>query len=258
MTSLMQSIADLALELHPDTVENLATTISKLSSVDDSDTIGGCGLHGKSLGIFQRMLAEWRHSGGQTPGEVAAALCSAATVAQTVNARQTLELVWSGPDTNLVPVRQTEQVLIELIGTAQSKLFIVSFVAYEVPSVTAALKSAVARGVQIEVLLELSQEHGGKLTTDSVAMMKKAISQATVYIWNPDGKQNGLGGGSGSVHAKCAVSDSKTAFVTSANLTKAALRSNMELGIVVRGGELPKQLDRHLRALVTVGAIVSV
>lgn len=258
MTSLMQLIADLALELHPDTVEGLAIAISKLSSEDDSGKIGGCGLHGKSLGVFQRMLDEWRHSEGQTPREIAAALRSAATVARMVNSRQTLELVWSGPDTHLVPVRQTEQVLIDVIRNAQIRLFMVSFVAYEVPSVTTALKEAVDRGVQIEVLLELSQEQGGKLTTDSVAMMQNAVPQAVVYVWAANGKVEITGGFSGAVHAKCAVADGAAAFVTSANLTKAALRTNMELGILVRGGELPDQLDRHLRALVTVGAIVKV
>jgi phosphatidylserine/phosphatidylglycerophosphate/cardiolipin synthase-like enzyme len=256
MTSLMRSIADLALELHPDTVECLAIAISKLSSASDSAKIGNCGLHGKAHRLLQRLLIEWRHSGGQTPGEIAAALRSATTVAKMVNDRQTLELVWSGPDTALVAVRQTEQVLIDVIRNARSRLFMVSFVAYEVPSVSIALKDAVERGVRIEILLELSQEQGGKITTDSVAMMKKTVPQATIYVWTPDGHKNGSGGVSGSVHAKCAVADGEVAFVTSANLTKAALRSNMELGVLVRGGQLPDQLDCHLRALVTVGAIV--
>lgn len=256
MTSLMRSIADLVLELHPDTVEGLAIAISKLSSASDSAKIGGCGLHGKAYGLLQGLLIEWRNSGGQTPGEIAAALRSAAAVAKTVNDRQALELVWSGPDTDLVPVRQTEQVLIDVIRSAHSRLFMVSFVAYEVPSVSIALKDAVERGVLVEILLELSQEQGGKITTDSVATMKKVLPGATIYAWTSGGHENGCGGGSGSVHAKCAVADGEVAFVTSANLTKAALRSNMELGVLVRGGQLPDQLDRHLRALVTVGAIV--
>jgi phosphatidylserine/phosphatidylglycerophosphate/cardiolipin synthase-like enzyme len=254
MSPLLQAVAELALELHPDTVEAIASSVSKLSSVSDSGKLGSCGLHGRAHGQLQRMVEEWRSVKSFMPRELAAALRSAVTVSKMVDSRQSLELVWSGPDTSLVPVRQTEQVLIDVIRNAKSRLFIVSFVAYEVPSIIAALKAAVDRGVQIEVLLEKSLEKGGKVTTDSVAMMKKAVSQVVVYVWDI----KTTGGFSGAVHAKCAVADGDIAFVTSANLTKAALRTNMELGILVRGGGLPDQLDRHLRALVTVGAIVKV
>ena len=54
-----------------------------------------------------------------------------------------------------------------------------------------------------------------------------------------------------SVHAKCAVADGNIAFVTSANLSEAAMERNMELGVLLRGGQVPGLLDRHLAALVT-------
>ena len=54
-----------------------------------------------------------------------------------------------------------------------------------------------------------------------------------------------------SVHAKCAVADGALAFVTSANLTEAAMERNMELGVLMRGGQLPSLLETHLAALVT-------
>jgi phosphatidylserine/phosphatidylglycerophosphate/cardiolipin synthase-like enzyme len=37
------------------------------------------------------------------------------------------------------------------------------------------------------------------------------------------------------MHAKAAVADSSTAFLTSANLTEAALERNMELGVLIHG-----------------------
>jgi hypothetical protein len=37
----------------------------------------------------------------------------------------------------------------------------------------------------------------------------------------------------------------------SANVSDAAMEWNMELGVLLRGGQLPGQLDRHLAALVT-------
>ena len=62
----------------------------------------------------------------------------------------------------------------------------------------------------------------------------------------------------GSVHAKCAVADDRIAFLTSANLSEAAMERNMELGVLVRGGHLPEELHRHLEALVKTGVVTRV
>ena len=54
----------------------------------------------------------------------------------------------------------------------------------------------------------------------------------------------------GSVHAKVAVADSEIGFITSANLTGYAMEKNMEAGILLRGGDVPKTLMLHLNSLV--------
>ena len=51
------------------------------------------------------------------------------------------------------------------------------------------------------------------------------------------------------MHVKAAVADSKVAFLTSANLTDAALERNMELGVLIRGGNLPSSIDWLIDAL---------
>lgn len=48
------------------------------------------------------------------------------------------------------------------------------------------------------------------------------------------------------------------AFITSANLTSAAMERNMELGVLVKGGELPFELHRHLEALISAKVIEKV
>ena len=45
------------------------------------------------------------------------------------------------------------------------------------------------------------------------------------------------------MHVKAAVADSRIAFLSSANLTEAALERNMELGVLIRGGHLPAAID---------------
>lgn len=48
-----------------------------------------------------------------------------------------------------------------------------------------------------------------------------------------------------SLHAKAAIADDHVAFVASANLTGYALDKNMELGLLVQGGEVPRLLASH-------------
>ena len=64
------------------------------------------------------------------------------------------------------------------------------------------------------------------------------------------GRLRRAGTGAGSLHAKCAVADQATAFISSANLTEYALSLNMELGMLVKGGSLPRELAAHLRGLI--------
>ena len=57
------------------------------------------------------------------------------------------------------------------------------------------------------------------------------------------------------MHVKAAVADSRVAFLTSANLTEAALERNMELGVLIRGGHLPAAIDRLIDALLELGEL---
>jgi phosphatidylserine/phosphatidylglycerophosphate/cardiolipin synthase-like enzyme len=152
----------------------------------------------------------------------------------------------------MVPIRHTEQVLTGLIDEAREQLFLVSFVAYKVRSVLDALKRAQSRGVRIQVLLERSATHGGSVDTDSIKTMKEAVPGIEFFVWEETTSESKY---APKVHAKCAVADSRTAFVTSANLTNAAMETNMELGLLLRGGEVPLKLASHLESLVTVGEI---
>jgi phosphatidylserine/phosphatidylglycerophosphate/cardiolipin synthase-like enzyme len=64
-----------------------------------------------------------------------------------------------------------------------------------------------------------------------------------------------VGAGYAAMHAKCAVADNHTAFVTSANLTGAAMSGNMELGLVVHGGDVPKRISSHFASLIASGTL---
>ena len=250
MDELWRIVAELGLELHPDRVEAVAAKIDSLASVEDfsqTRTSFGPNVDGS---MVDRLEITWRSVDGIDPRQVASALRAASRTATIQEPRGSVELVWTGPSTGLVPIRHTEQVLCEVIESARHRIFLVSFVAYEVKTIMKALQEAIGRNVRIDVLLEASKDHGGKVSVDSVGTMKERIPDANVYVWTADGGKMPDGQPIGSVHAKCAVADGRIAFLTSANLSRAAMERNMELGVFVRGGHLPEELHRHLEALV--------
>lgn len=197
-----------------------------------------------------RVLAAWA-SLPTTGDEVAGMLIGASEARKRIEVESNVELVWTGPTTLFVPTRRTEQVLLDLIAGAQADLFLVSFVAYDVPSVAAALNEAAGRGVRLGVLFEAPVGRGGTLGYDPAAMMRALVPAVETYTW----KNKPQPFVDGKVHAKVAVADASRAFITSANLTGHALELNMEAGVLVHGGPVPKTLRDHLQALIDVGII---
>jgi cardiolipin synthase A/B len=127
----------------------------------------------------------------------------------------------------------------------------VSFIAYDVPSVVAALNDAASRGVRIRILLEASTSHGGTLNYDPAATMRSRVPKAELFTW----KEKPEPFVDGKVHAKVAVGDGARAFITSANLTGHALEKNMEAGVLINGGLVPKILGDHLQGLIDARVI---
>ena len=54
------------------------------------------------------------------------------------------------------------------------------------------------------------------------------------------------------------VADGNHLFLSSANLTDYALTINMELGLLMRGGRLPGQVERHVQQLIDQGIFIKV
>jgi cardiolipin synthase A/B len=57
------------------------------------------------------------------------------------------------------------------------------------------------------------------------------------------------------LHAKGVIADDRRAFITSANLTAAALDKNIELGLLVTGGDVPRDLGLQIRELIRSGTL---
>ncbi len=147
MDDLWQVVAELGLELHPRRLEAVAKKIGSLRSVEEFRSVKTSFGPNTDENLATRLERAWREVPGVSSAEVAAALIGASAAALMATSRGSTELVWTGPSTGLVPVRHTEQVLCEVIDAARYRLFLVSFVAYEVPSITRALRAAVGRHV---------------------------------------------------------------------------------------------------------------
>jgi phosphatidylserine/phosphatidylglycerophosphate/cardiolipin synthase-like enzyme len=251
MKDLSNAVARIAMEVHPDRIDALCGALGLNKDANSLSVVKnalGASFSPQLIdGLAEALMTNPKLSSGELSTMFRA---SAATAALAAGA-SSVELVWTGPSTGMVPIRHTAQVLTGLIDEARDHLFLVSFVAYYVDGVVGALRHAIDRGVRIQVLLEQSKQHGGNVTVDSVAMLKRDLQRAQFYEWNKLDDVNQTG----SVHAKCVVADGAVAFVTSANLSDAAMERNMELGVLLRGGQVPGLLDRHLAALVTTKQI---
>jgi len=248
MKALSEAVAHIAMEVHPERIEAICSALG----VSQNANIFGAVRSGLgaafSAELMQAFEAALRATPHVTAGELSAMFRASSTTAALAAGASSVELVWTGPGTGMVPVRHTAQVLTGLIAEARNRLFLVSFVAYHVGAVIDALQRAVDRGVAVSVLLERKKEHGGNVTVDSIGMLKQNLPGAQLYEWDKSSSDTAP---TSSVHAKCAVADGKVAFVTSANLSEAAMERNMELGVLLRGGQVPRLLDQHLAALVT-------
>jgi len=243
---LLDVIVSIGTKYQKDKVELLVKKLTSIESIADFTSITSSLRGWLDKEDLNALESACKEEDSISTSECVAALKASSTVRWNDVNREKVELVWTGASTPLVSTRKTEQVLLETIEAAENDLFIVSYVAYDVDSIVRALRRAVGRGVKVEILMESTSDYGGRISMDSIALFKRELPEAILYWWSESGA---------SVHAKCAVSDGKVAFVTSANLTGAAMEKNMELGIKIEGGDIPRRLHDHLEALVTTRKI---
>jgi phosphatidylserine/phosphatidylglycerophosphate/cardiolipin synthase-like enzyme len=162
------------------------------------------------------------------------------------------ELVWTGPTALDVPVRATAQVLTDLVGDAGHELILVTYSARPHPPLLAALAGATARGVPVWIVVE-TLGAGSALQGEQPAKAFASLPDVPLFTWAVDRRPAGA-----RMHAKLAVADERLLFVSSANLTAAGIGSNLEAGVLVRGGAAPRRAAEHLWAMRRDGLLVRI
>lgn len=166
--------------------------------------------------------------------------------------QQTISVVWSGPTSTRVPVRSTQQVILDVVGAAHTELLLTTYSAKPYEPLLAALAAAVDRGVQVSVLVETLQGAGSALQGAEPAVAFADVPGVELWQW-PTGQRPDTGA---KMHAKIIVADRRLLFATSANLTVSGVERNIEAGILVRGGAEPRRAAEHVHGLQTSGALV--
>lgn len=188
------------------------------------------------------LIDAWSSSGATGPA-VSLALETALALKRAL-ASERVEVVVTGPDSPAAPVRLTSQVVRQLIDSAQQRVTLVSYAAYSMPTIIAALDAAVARGVQVDLILESPERLDGGGGAHAYAKYR-------VFHWPidqrdpPDAK----------LHAKAIIVDSRDVLLTSANMTNAAYDKNIELGVLCRGGGTAARVQRHFDGLLSRGVL---
>jgi len=191
----------------------------------------------------------WSDGTDVSGATVALALRATGLAVERARDEERIATVWTGPTTKAVRLRQTLGVLLQVVKASRERLVVVSFAAYKVPQVVEAMLATAERGVKITVVIDEATDAGKAFTS--------LKSVADLYRWPAAGTALPTGG-TIRMHVKAAVADDHTALVGSANLTGQALSQNMELGLLVEGGEIPRRLDAHFKALIASEVLVPV
>jgi cardiolipin synthase len=131
-----------------------------------------------------------------------------------------------------------------------------SFGIFQVPRLVEELEQALLRGVALRMVLGERESHSDQeIDRQRYQLGRVVATQAALLQWAPERRPRNEQGHAGLMHVKAAVADSRIAFLSSANLTEAALERNMELGVLIRGGGLPASIDRLFDALLELGEL---
>ena len=257
---IVESAHVLARDLPNGVVESVAEAILTCSVGSLRAEISRRVAHHHHRDLAIAFVDRWRNEYHELDGRtVAVALQSAALSEQSHRDAQSVELVWTGPETEQTPFRRTEQAILQVLDSATSRITLVSFAVYRIPNVCNALVRAAKRGVRLTVIVETPDKIAGEGEYSTIrALGPEVAACSTVYFWPKENRPVGDNNKVGILHVKCAVADGEWLFLSSANLTQQAFTVNMELGLLVTGGKLPSQVERHFERLVSAGTLIRV
>lgn len=168
------------------------------------------------------------------------------------------ELVWTGPEVPGLHARDTRCVYEELLGAAERSVWASTYAFFDGPRAfdVLARRMDARPGLRVTLLLNIQRRRGDPRASDDL------VREFADRFWTADwpGRRRPAvfydpralepEGPAGVLHAKAVVADEEIVFVTSANLTEAALDRNIELGVLLRDAVLALGVVRHFTVLI--------
>ena len=184
--------------------------------------------------------------GSGDPVFLAGSLAGAASTVERAHRHQSVEVVWTGPESEVTSGRLTAAAVVDLISAAQQEILLVSYAVQRERLIKGALEMARARGVAITLVTETHADNRSYSAESAPFPSLDAIRLHWPKAQRPRGA---------SLHAKIIVVDDRIALVGSANLTSTAMEANLECGILIRGGPQPRAIRDHVSDLYATGRL---
>lgn len=173
------------------------------------------------------------------------------------------DLVWSGPEVAGLHARDTHRVHEELLGSAERSIWASTYAFFDGPRAfeVVAQRMDARPALRVTLLLNIQRKRGD--TTAADHLVRSFADRFWKFDWpgsarprvfyDPRALEPDRPGGV--LHAKAVVADDEAVFVTSANLTEAALERNIELGLLVRDRTLAASVTCHFQGLIDRGLL---
>ncbi len=223
-----------------------ASLRSVLGTTEGGEDVGGALLELERLGISGPAAAVWIR-----------------TVERAAARAPRPDLVWSGPEVPGLHARDTRRVYEELLGSAERSVWVSTYAFFDGPRAFEVLARRMdARpALRVTLLLNIQRKRGD--TTAAEQLVRRFADRFWKTDWPGSSRPSvvydpralDLEGPGGVLHAKAVVADDEAVFVTSANLTEAALERNIEVGLLVRDRALAASLSTHFRGLIDQGLL---
>jgi phosphatidylserine/phosphatidylglycerophosphate/cardiolipin synthase-like enzyme len=174
------------------------------------------------------------------------------------------DLVWSGPAVPGLHARDTRRVYEEMIDCAEHSVWASTFAFFDGPKAFDRLARRMDTRPELRVTLLLNIQRKRGETTATEQLVRRFADRFWATDWPGSSRPSvyydpralETEGPAGVLHAKALVVDDEAVFVTSANLTEAALERNIELGLLVRDRALAASVSSHFRVLIDRGVLL--
>jgi phosphatidylserine/phosphatidylglycerophosphate/cardiolipin synthase-like enzyme len=180
------------------------------------------------------------------------------TIAKAVARIPRADLVWSGPEVPRLHARDTRRVYEELLGCAERSIWASTYAFFDGPRAFEVLarRMETTPALRVTLLLNIQRQRGDSTASEHL------VRRFADHFWKADWPGTSRprvfydpraldpDGPGGVLHAKAVVADDEVVFVTSANLTEAALDRNIELGLLIRDRALALTVGGYFRSLI--------